>query len=178
MGANTSQYTLPRLIEENLEGYLAAFMVGIYWIMIVWNILARNLFGSGLQIPDQLSITLGLISWVSWLAASWGIRKQAHLRFLLLRDRLSRQKQYLSYVLEWALWLFINGIILWLAIPLIERRLASGATTPQLAVPTWLFYLSIPVGFSLILVRTLQMAYIVTQQYRRGEDIQPTSEIE
>jgi len=165
-------------LEQNFEGYIAIIMVGIYWVIIVWNILARNLIGSQHQIPDSLSITLGLIAWVGWLSAAWGIRKQAHLRFLLVRDRFSRQMQYVSFVIEWVLWLLINGIVLWLAIPIAQTRISSAATTPQLAIPTWLFYLSIPVGFTLIILRTLQQSYIVTKRYRNGKDITPTSEIE
>lgn len=163
--------------EANFEAWIAVVLLAIYGSIIFWNIAVRALAGDELMIAATLSKTLGMFTWVAWLGAAHGVRKESHFRFLMARNRLGRRSQLALYVVEWTLWLVVCGAILWYSIEILDYRMGSGATTRGFPIPTYLFYLAIPVGFSLMLLRVLQQAISKVRAYREGEIIAPDGAI-
>lgn len=164
--------------EAHGEAYIGLVMLAVYTTLILWNVGVRTLGQSSIMVPDLLSYVLGGFTWVAWLAAAYGIRQESHFRFLLLRDKLGSLGQLLLYALEWALWFLVVGLIFLKSFEILQLRMSTGAVTGGIVqIPVFLFYLAIPIGFGLMLLRVIQQLVGKIRLYRAGKSIAPTSEI-
>ena len=169
-GAAASKGVLSKL-EKNLEAYVGVALLLLYTAFIFYNVVSR--FVTGNIIDGYLEISMGIFTWAVWLSASFAIRRRSHLRFTLARERVSQRINYILYVFEWVLWVILVGVILRFSVTVLTDEIAQGAEISTTGIPSYLFYLAIPVGTGLMIVRVLQQAIIVTREYRAGQDIRP-----
>jgi TRAP-type C4-dicarboxylate transport system permease small subunit len=160
----------------NLEGLVALAMLLSYTGIIMTNIILRVL---GMQtLIWSLEIILGLFAWITWLATSFAVKHRSHLRFTLFRKDASQLINYLSYWLEYVLWIVIIGALFRFTITVLVDRLGSGRNIIGTPIPNVLLYLSVVVGSFLILVRATEQILRVRKRYKNGEDIRPDAAIE
>jgi TRAP-type C4-dicarboxylate transport system permease small subunit len=157
-----------RRIVDNFEGYLAAVLLFVYLLIILYDVGSRN-FGKPPVWGQE--VVLGMFIWLAWLSTAYAVRTNSHLRFTLLFERLPQRGMYAVYVVEWLLWVAFAGIIFWYSIELTANVMETGSTVVGLPIPVWLFRASIPVGFALILLRVAQRAVITTLAFRAGDEI-------
>lgn len=155
-------------VVDNFEGYLAALLLFVYLLIILYDVLSRN-FGKPPVWGQE--VVLGLFIWLAWLSTAYAVRTNSHLRFTLLFERLPQRGVYAVYVVEWLLWLVFAGIIFWYSLDITANVMETATTVVGLPIPVWLFRASIPVGFGLILVRVAQRAFVTTRAFRAGEEI-------
>jgi TRAP-type C4-dicarboxylate transport system permease small subunit len=160
---------------RDFEGYVSLILMAVYTVVILRDVVTRTISGS--TEPWSLEISLGLFAWLAWLSCSFAVKHRSHFRFTLLRTEASRTVNYLMYWIEWVLWVVIMGLVLRHSIPVLRSHILSQRTVVGTDIPTALLYLSVPVGMSLIIFRVLQQMYVITGQFRRGEDIAVTSDI-
>jgi TRAP-type C4-dicarboxylate transport system permease small subunit len=165
-----------RKIERNFESYLAVLAILIYTLIILNKIVSRT-FYPWLVITWQEEVTIGLFIWSAWLATASLVRKDGHIRFSLFVQDFSNRGVYAIYVIEWILWLAIAGVIVFYSTEWISQYVASGSDIIGTAVPKYFLYLSVPVGYGLIIVRILQQVVTVTRQYRAGEELSTQSDV-
>ncbi|WP_254838896.1 TRAP transporter small permease [Natronomonas marina] len=161
---------IARDVERNLEGYVSTVLMLSYTAIILYTVVLRTL---GIQIQQLYiqEVVIGGFIWLGWLSVSYVIRTDGHLRFTYFSKDYSARKTYVVYVVEWICWLVFAGIIFWFALDVLQTRIDSGGRITGTDVPSYLLYLSVPVGFGMILLRVLQQAVIVTNQFRRGKEI-------
>jgi TRAP-type C4-dicarboxylate transport system permease small subunit len=162
-------------VEKKLELYIGITLIVIYSMLILINVTSRGIRGQ--QVAGVFELTKFLFIWMCWLAVAYGIRQDIHLRFTLFRANYTNRKNYAAYFVEWVGWLALSFIILWNSIPLIQARVAAGTTIIGTGIPTYFGYLAIPVGFTLIAIRVLQQAILVSHRFKVGEDITVSLEI-
>jgi TRAP-type C4-dicarboxylate transport system permease small subunit len=155
-------------VVDNFEGYASAVILFSYLFIIVYGIVTRQLGKAPVWGQD---VVIGLFVWLAWLSTAYAVRTNSHLRFTLLFQKLSSRGVYIVYAVEWILWLVFAGIIFRFSIDPTLGAVEAGTTVVGLPLPVWLFRLSIPVGFALILIRVAQQAVLKTQAYRAGEDL-------
>lgn len=176
MTAETEQRTVSspgpgalRTLERKFELYLGVVFVLALTVLILADIVNRNVNGrSFLWLRPGV---IGIMVWLTWVAAAGAIRNNSHLRFTLVYERLPRTGKYLAHVVEWITWLVFAGVIFRFSIPIIQRKMEINALILGTPLPKWLIYLGVPVGFGLIIVRVLQQAYLVTRDFLEGEEI-------
>ncbi|WP_122088263.1 TRAP transporter small permease [Halalkalicoccus subterraneus] len=168
---NWAQY-----LEKYFEGMVALALLMTVLAITVTDIFGRTFFAW--TIDWGFGVAQGLFVWIAWLAASFGLRHRSYFRFTLFRTKLSHRAQFLMYVIEWVLWCIVIGAIFWHSIPEFFQVLASGRIVVGTEnVLQAYFYLAVPVGTGLILVRVLQQAITMTLAYRDGDDISPDPRI-
>lgn len=165
-----------RKIERNFETYLAIVAIVVYTLIILNKIVSRT-FYPWLVVTWQEEVTIGLFIWAAWLATASLVRKDGHIRFSLFVQEFSNRRVYAVYVIEWILWLLLAGVVVYFSIDWIQQYVESGSDIIGTAVPKYFLYLSVPVGYGLIVVRVLQQAVIVTRKYRAGEELSTASEV-
>lgn len=163
-------------LERYFEGYLAMVLLAVVTVLVFADVVNRTVRGT--QFVWGLEIVEGLFIWITWLSAAFAVRHSSHLRFTLLRQRWSARRNYVMYWVEWVLWFVVVGTIFWYSIPELERHAEAGRIVVGTSIPDTLFYLAIPVGTALILLRVGQEILQVTRRYRRGDTIEPTASIE
>lgn len=163
-------------LERNFEGYVGTGILLAYTFLIGYTIFQRQTF----QNPPSftLTVTLFLFTWMTWLTAGWAIRHESHFRFTLLRERLSNRTNYVLRYVDLAFWVFFAGVVARYAIPVLQRRLASGRSILGTPIPIWTAWLAIPVGMGLIIVRAIQKMVHIRRRYKNGEDVTPTSSVD
>lgn len=160
----------------NAELYIGTLILLFYGALTLLNVVL------GFTIKRQLnwgqSVVLGLFIWTVWLATAHTVKTGNHLRFTGVVQNLSLKFMYAVLWIEWLLWILFGGVLFLFSIEVTKNYYAAGAMVPGTAIPKWLFYLSIPVGMVLILVRTIEQMYVVTKAYRRDRDISEYIDLE
>ena len=160
-----------RAHEPYYESYVAMVLLYGFGLIIFYNIVARTLWGG--QLPGSLTIVLGMVGWMSWIAVAYGVRSRSHLRFTLIREGLSMRANMFVYVIEWVLWLIIAGVLVWFGIQETITAFESGSKIVGLRWPRWILLAAVPAGAAATIVRTIQQIVMIVREYRAGEDIRP-----
>jgi TRAP-type C4-dicarboxylate transport system permease small subunit len=171
LAAVSNQITRPKLkhVIDRFEGYASGIILFVYVFIIVYGVITRQVTSPPVWGQD---IVIGLFIWLSWLSTAYAVRTNSHLRFTLLFQRLSPKGIYAVYVVEWIMWFAFAGVILWYSLEPTSQVIETGTLVVGLPIPVWLFRLSIPVGFTLILMRVVQQAVIKTRAFRKGKPLQ------
>ena len=173
------RFDLRRAVERaftHLEGIVALAILAVYTAIIALDVVQRTLWGG--SFTWSLDIVLGLFTWMTWLSAAFAVRHQSHLRFTLLRKKLSNRANYAMYWLEYVAWIVVMGLVLRFSVPIFRNRWETGQVVVGTEfVPAALLYLAVPVGMALLMVRATEQIVRVRRAYRRGADITPTASI-
>lgn len=143
---------------QRLDGWLAclerrALVLGLTTVLALglWQVLARNLFATGLVWADEL--VQHLVLWLGFLGASLATREQRHLRIELLTHLRPAWQSWVTVginsaaglvclLLTHAAWRFVH----------LESTLG---TQLLCGLPTWLAQSIIPLGFASMALRFL-----------------------
>ena len=170
---------------DHLEEWLIILLMGTATLIVFASVLHR--YASGYEIPVVqdwlLSLDFGwaqelciiLFVWMAKFGAAYGVRTGIHVGVDVLINRLSdsrRAKVILFGLMAGATFTAIvatlgsrfiweNGAhYAWLsALGQDTGDLPEGPTTPDLEWPTWVVYLAVPLGSTLMCFRFLQVAY-------------------
>ena len=108
--------------------------------------------------------------WLSWLGCSYCIKNRIHLRFPTFRARMPYVGQFLSFLLDDLIWLLISAIVLVSSIKMLSLQIMFGQTIEGTDnIPQWLATLSVPVGFFLVVFRTIQDIFINIRKFKSKE---------
>ncbi len=171
---------------DHLEEWIITFLIGAATLVIFVAVVHR--YASGMPIPGLqdwlLTINLSwaqelciyMFVWMAKFGAAYGVRTGIHVGVDVLINRLPAKWRKSSVLLGLFSGALFTGIIatlgtnfVWengmhyaifnkfgMAIP---EDLYEGPTTPDLEWPTWIVYMAIPLGSSLMCFRFLQVAW-------------------
>ena len=170
---------------DHLEEQFILLLMGGATLIVFVSVLHR--YASGLSIPIVqdwlLSLNVGwaqelciiMFVWLAKFGAAYGVRTGIHVGVDVLINRLSdgkRAKVILFGLLAGALFTGIVATLgarfIWengahysylTAVGIDPGDIPEGPTTPDLEWPTWIVYLAVPLGSTLMCFRFLQVAY-------------------
>ncbi|BAQ09341.1 TRAP-type C4-dicarboxylate transport system, small permease component [Bacillus sp. OxB-1] len=134
-------------IEENV-----AYLTLLFMLLIVFlNFLLRYLFGSSITWGEELARYLMI--WSTFIAASLGVKKGAHITLdilvVYLPEKANRVLRGISYILSMVYCI----LLLYIGIPFINSLITKGQLSPAMQVPMSGVYGAIVVGTALMLIR-------------------------
>jgi C4-dicarboxylate transporter DctQ subunit len=169
---------------DHLEEWLIASFMGAATLIIFAAVVHRYLTGIQTPIQDWLlslnfawaqEATIYMFVWMAKFGAAYGVRTGIHVGVDVLINRLSpgKRKVFVMFGLlagalftgsvgtMGATFVWENGAhyALFHALGMNMTDLIEGPTTPDLEWPTWVIYLAIPLGSSLMCFRFLQVAW-------------------
>jgi C4-dicarboxylate transporter DctQ subunit len=172
-------------VLDHLEEWLISTLMGLATVIIFVAVVHRYL--SGMAIPGVqdwlLSLnfswaqeaTIYLFVWMAKFGAAYGVRTGIHVGVDIFINRMkdkNRARFVLFGLLAGALFtgtvaalganfVWANGAhyAIFNALGLDVAGMTTGPTTPDLEWPTWVIYLAIPLGSSLMCFRFLQVAW-------------------
>lgn len=170
---------------DHLEEWIITFLIGAATLIIFVAVVHR--YASGLPIPALQDWLLAInVSWAQelciymfvWMAkfgAAYGVRTGIHVGVDVLINRLPVKWRKISVLLGLSSGVLFTGIIATLGARFVWENgmhyavfnrfgmelgdLYPGPTTPDLEWPTWVVYLAIPLGSSLMCFRFMQVAW-------------------
>ncbi len=138
---------------DRLEEDLLVVALGTMTAVTFANVLDRKFLHIGLAFAEEL--TVSLFVWTSLLGAAVATRRGAHLGFSYIADRLPPAGRLAVELFAGVATLLVFGLLGYYGIGWVATQYRYGATTPAMGWPAWLFGLAVPVGSSVIVLRTL-----------------------
>ena len=138
-----------------VENVLAAGTLAAAALIAILAVLLRQLFGIFLFWGEEAIIYLVIYS--TFLGAVVTLRHQEHVNVDVIAAFLGRRGKQVMALIATAVTLVYLGAVGYFAWMLLFEPFSSSTTTPAIGVPLWVVELSVPVGFTLMFVRAIEL---------------------
>lgn len=143
-------------IIDNLENYICRVLLALFVIILFAQILSRNLFNHSLSWTEEL-VTYMFV-WFAFFGASYAAKLAAHNRvtfqFKLMPAKMATALETLSDLV----WVCFNCYFVYLSVIFFMKANVFWKSQ-TLGVPMKYLYLILPIAFSLMTIRVLQVNY-------------------
>lgn len=142
---------------DKLESYICRALLGTFVCLLFAQIVSRQIFGTSITWIEELSVILFV--WFAYFGASYAARMAAHNRISFHLNRMDRRRARLIEALGDLFWIGFNIVFIWHAsqfIALLKPFVKAQTLGWQMR---WV-YLGLPLAFSLMTIRILQVNYI------------------
>lgn len=156
-----SRNTIDRISQ--FTGGLGATLFVLVAFAIVYEVISRYLLGSPSIWVEELSLLAQV--WATYLGASFVLKEGGLLKIELVAERFGNLGKLISAWIGLLVIALVSAIVIILGIEsLLESLTHSRASASLLVLPSWVVELSLPVGFSLLLLQSLVEIYILATQ--------------
>ncbi len=143
-------------IIDNLENYICRTLLALFVILLFVQILSRNLFGHSISWTEEL-VTYMFV-WFAFFGASYAAKLAAHNRVTFQFKFMPRKLAMALEALADLIWVGFNSYFVYLSITFyLKANLFWKSQT--LGIPMKYLYLILPIAFSLMTLRILQVNY-------------------
>ncbi|WP_029265983.1 TRAP transporter small permease [Virgibacillus alimentarius] len=137
-----------------VEYTILASSMAIMAIITFANVLSRFFFGLSLSFTEEVTINLFVL--LTFVGASVGIYKGAHLGFNLLYEKANNVNKVISSIFVGAVIAFFFFVVAYHGLDIVSAQWERGQTTPALGWPQWVFSSAVPFGAVLCIIRTIE----------------------
>ncbi|MCV6587739.1 MAG: TRAP transporter small permease [Marinobacterium sp.] len=157
---------------DKLENYLCRLLLAGFVCLLFMQILARQLFEHSFSWSEELSIYMFV--WFVFLGASYATRREAHNRvtfhYRWLPEKLTTGLKLLADLI----WVVFNCYFVYLSYDFVFNRMNLFWKSQTLGIPMKYIYMILPLAFSLMTIRILQVnyyRYLRPQQTTQGSTV-------
>jgi len=158
-----------RWLDQNVEIYLMLIFY-LYIILVVGIEVFRRFALNQASLWGEETARMAFI-YLTWIGVSWGVHKRTHIRIDFVHDLVSERLTGIFYIISDLSLLAFAYYAITLTLPVIRTSLEFGATTPALRVNRIYFLMAIPLGFVLVIIRSLQALYGDTTAVLEGQPV-------
>lgn len=137
-----------------IEYTILALCLSIMATITFANVLSRFIFNFSIAFTEEITVNLFVL--LTFVGASVGIYKGAHLGFSLIYENFNKISKTVSSIVIGAIIVFFFSVITYHGFDIVQSQIDRGQMTPALGWPRWIFSLSIPLGSILCIVRTIE----------------------
>ncbi|WP_163527128.1 TRAP transporter small permease [Halobacillus ihumii] len=148
-----------------VEYTILALSLAIMAIITFANVLSRFIFNFSFAFTQEVTVNLFVI--LTFVGASIGIYKGAHLGFDLIYDKLNKMSRAMVSIAIGVLIVFFFGVLAYHGIGIVMSQMDRQQITPALGWPQWVFTLGLPIGCVLCIIRTIESTM---NSLRRSKD--------
>lgn len=138
-------------VFTKIEDYLIALLLGVMVLMVLVQILMRNLYQSGIAGGDDL--VRHLVLWIAFLGAGIATRSNSHVKIDVITNFLRKDAQkYLDVVVS----LFssvVCTILMVSSCQFVYIEFQVQGHSQFLNIPIWAFEMIMPLGYLIITIR-------------------------
>lgn len=140
-----------------IENLLAALTLGGAAVIAIVAVILRVVLG--INIFGAQEAVIYLIIFSTFIGASIALRHDEHVNIDILNYLLGDRGRWVLAILAALLMAIYCAIIAGYAWLMVTKPAALSTVTPALKLPLWVVELSLPVGFTLLFIRTCQLLY-------------------
>lgn len=145
--------------------YLVLFLVGIMSIVIIIQVLCRTFLGFSIFWSEEFARYC--LVWVTFIGTSMAVRNADLAKFDLVLEIIPEKwKRFYQIVLDLIIFTFL-AVAFYYGIQQVLAP-SSMVVSPALRLPMWVVYLSVPVGFFLMMIHVVNS--LVKNIWKRKED--------
>lgn len=144
-------------VIDNIESYICRALLATFVCLLFLQILSREIFSYSFSWIEELSVYMFV--WFVFFGASYAARMSAHNRVTFQFKMVSpRMVKYVEAVAD-LFWLFFNIYFIWLATDFVFNRMNKFWKSQTLGIEMKWVYLVLPIAFTLMTLRILQVNY-------------------
>ena len=142
---------------DKLESYACRVLLAVFVTLLFVQIVSRQLLGFSISWIDELSVILFV--WFAYFGASYAARISAHNRVTFHLNALPRRTARIIEACGDGFWVAFNVIFIWHSIEFMTR-LKPFVKVQTLGWQMRYVYMVLPIAFSLMTIRILQVNYM------------------
>lgn len=143
-----------RSLDENAERWAMLVFYTFCCIVIVQEVFRRFVLNYSSAWGEEAARYSFI--YLGWVGAAYAVRERAHIRFDFLLQALKPRPKAAMFIFAELVTIGFACIALYWSLHTIGTLLQFGATTPVLRVSKVWFEAAVPIGFCLVLLRSLQ----------------------
>lgn len=143
---------------DNIESYVCRFLLAAFVTLLFAQIVSRELFGRSIAWSEELSTYMFV--WFVFFGASYAARLNAHNRVSVQFKPFPRKIAIISETIADGFWIAFNVYFVWLSIDFVFFKMNLFWKSQTLGVPMKYFYMILPIAFTLITIRVIQVNYL------------------
>lgn len=140
-------------VVNAVEVSILVFCVAALGILLIVNVLARTFFQS-IYFAEEISTFLVML--MTFTGVSYGVRKARHIRMGAFLDAMPPKMEKTFIIIISFVSAVVMAIMAWASWEYLINAMSKGHMTPALQIPTWTFYIIIPIGFGLACIQYLR----------------------
>lgn len=135
------------------EVSILVFCVAALAILLIANVFCRTFFQS-IYFAEEVSKFLVIL--ITFAGVSYGVRKARHIRMGAFLDAMPPKVEKAFIIFISLVSAVTMAIMAWYSAKYLLNAMNMGHKTPALRVPTWTFYVIVPIGFGLSAIQYLR----------------------
>jgi TRAP-type C4-dicarboxylate transport system permease small subunit len=151
---------------DNLESYVCRTLLAVFVTLLFVQILSREFFGYSIPWGEELATYLFV--WFAFFGASHAAKMAAHNRVSFQFKIMPAVVQKISEFAADMIWLAFNIYFVYLSYDFIFNRMNVFWKSQTLGLPMKYFYMVLPIAFTLMSIRIIQVNYL---KFVKGVDI-------
>ncbi|HEY5718628.1 MAG TPA: TRAP transporter small permease [Motiliproteus sp.] len=144
-------------ILDNLESYICRTLLAIFVTLLFAQIVSREVFQYSLSWTEELSVYMFV--WFVFFGASYAARLSAHNRVTFHFKWLPNKVAVGLEACADLIWIAFNCYFVYLSYDFVFNRMNLFWKSQTLGVPMKYIYLILPIAFSLMTIRIIQVNY-------------------
>jgi C4-dicarboxylate transporter DctQ subunit len=160
-------------ILDNLESYVCRGLLVLFVLLLFAQIVSREVFGQSLSWSEELAVYMFV--WFVFFGASYAAKLSAHNRVTFHFKWLPRKMAIGMEALADLIWIAFNCYFVYLSYDFVFNKMNLFWKSQTLGVPMMYIYLILPVAFSLMTIRIIQVNYY---KFVKGIDVRDPESLE
>ncbi len=140
-------------VVNGVEVSVLVFCVAALAVLLIVNVFARTFFQS-IYFAEEVSKFLVMLT--TFMGVSYGVRKARHIRMGAFLDAMPPKMEKVFIIIICAVSAVVMGIMTWFSYKYLMNAMNMKHMTPALRVPSWTFYVVVPIGFGLATIQYIR----------------------
>lgn len=141
------------LVLNGIEVSILVFCVASLAVLLIVNVFARSFFQS-IYFAEEVSKFLVIM--MTFVGVSYGVRKARHIRMGAFLDAMPPMMEKVFLIIISLVSAIVMGMMAWFSYQYMLNAMELSHMTPALRVPTWTFFVIIPIGFGLACIQYIR----------------------
>ncbi|MFC0560627.1 TRAP transporter small permease [Halalkalibacter alkalisediminis] len=151
-----------------VEYTLVVFALGTMSVITFANVLSRYFLNSSISFTEEITVNLFVL--LTFVGASIGVKRGAHLGFSLIFDTVQGiLKHFMTILVAFIMILFFSAVV-YFGYDMVMSQIARNRMTPALGWPQWIFTSMMPLGAMLCIIRIIETTILsFKKEAQKGE---------
>ena len=145
-------------ILDNIESYICRTLLAIFVILLFAQILSREFFGYSFSWSEELATYMFV--WFVFFGASYAARLSAHNRVTFQFKAMPKRVVHIIEGIADLFWLAFNVYFVYLSFNFVFFKMNVFWKSQTLGIPMKYVYLILPLAFTLMSIRIIQVNYM------------------
>ena len=145
-------------ILDNIESYICRTLLAIFVILLFAQILSREFFGYSFSWSEELATYMFV--WFVFFGASYAARLSAHNRVTFQFKAMPKRVVHIIEGVADLFWLAFNVYFVYLSFDFVFFKMNAFWKSQTLGIPMKYVYLILPLAFTLMSIRIVQVNYM------------------